>query len=225
MPRNRFAKRTCYMCDKAATSNEHFPPKCFFPNGYRDNLWTVPSCDEHNSKKSTDDEYLLLMIYSSYENDHSMRIQVTNWAERAVRNNPNIRNLFVNSRPWGGSSELIAFDVDQERMNRELEHIARAIYFHEFHDKWPYQIGILCTSLRIDPILEGVKAFESNRLSQMLGVASANVFNGQPVKGSNRKIFYYQLNTNLEQKDLLIRMVFYSGIVVLAYSSPTAKFQ
>lgn len=54
------------MCDQPATSREHVPPACLFPEEkdirtslFRNNLITVPSCDLHNSKKSTDDEFLM----------------------------------------------------------------------------------------------------------------------------------------------------------------------
>ena len=57
---------TCYMCTSAATSVEHVPPRCLFPEqkdlpigvDLRKQLITVPSCDIHNSRKSKDDEYL-----------------------------------------------------------------------------------------------------------------------------------------------------------------------
>lgn len=59
----------CYWCGWVATSSEHVPPKCLFPESkdvkgiydrsFRNNLITVPSCDKHNMKKSHDDEYLM----------------------------------------------------------------------------------------------------------------------------------------------------------------------
>jgi len=57
---------TCYMCDQSSTSREHVPPRCLFPESkdvrgdFRQNLLTVPSCDEHNSGKSADDEFLMV---------------------------------------------------------------------------------------------------------------------------------------------------------------------
>ena len=67
----------CYMCDNIATSHEHVPPQCLFPkmkeidNGkdYRKSLIRVPSCDEHNSKKSSDDEYLRNILSSCFLSD------------------------------------------------------------------------------------------------------------------------------------------------------------
>lgn len=52
---------TCYMCDAEATTVEHVPPKCIFPESkdlsstdklldFRKQLITVPSCDDHNGK-------------------------------------------------------------------------------------------------------------------------------------------------------------------------------
>ena len=57
-------KNTCYMCYAPATGREHFPPRCIFPEDrkYRANLIKVPSCDEHNSKKSKCDEYLKFVL-------------------------------------------------------------------------------------------------------------------------------------------------------------------
>jgi hypothetical protein len=48
---------TCYACERPASTIEHCPPKAFFPNGQRQNLMTVPSCDEHNNDNSKDVEY------------------------------------------------------------------------------------------------------------------------------------------------------------------------
>jgi len=56
------------MCASLATSREHTPPSCFFPEesafgrDLRKNLVTVPSCDHHNSKKSKDDEFFRAAI-------------------------------------------------------------------------------------------------------------------------------------------------------------------
>ncbi len=52
----------CYWCGEPATSKEHVPPKCLFPEDkdikpilnetFREHLITVPSCDKHNLSKS-----------------------------------------------------------------------------------------------------------------------------------------------------------------------------
>lgn len=221
MSRNRHAKKTCYMCDQPATSKEHFPPRCFFPDSMRDNLYTVPSCEVHNSNRSKDDEYFLLMIYSHFGNDQQMQLEGARWATRAVRNNPRLRSFFQNARPVGES--LIAFDVDEARINNEIEHIARAAYYYEFHEKWPHSINVICTGLLSDPMIDGVSALEKNKLVGQLSSASEEYLSGQPRKGSNPKIFYYQLERNVDEMMLFIRMVFYGGMTAFVYSTQAAK--
>jgi hypothetical protein len=54
----------CYNCDSAATTREHVPPRGFFPRGFRNNLWTVPSCVTHNLDNSLDVEYARNVIVS-----------------------------------------------------------------------------------------------------------------------------------------------------------------
>ena len=65
------SNNTCYMCEAVATTDEHAPPRCLFPEtkdlidkslDLRKELITVPACKEHNTAKSTDDEYLLNIL-------------------------------------------------------------------------------------------------------------------------------------------------------------------
>lgn len=44
------------------TTKEHIPPKSFFPDGEKEQLLTVKSCEEHNNAKSKDDIYVLAQI-------------------------------------------------------------------------------------------------------------------------------------------------------------------
>ena len=61
---------TCYMCHKPASTREHAPPLCFFPEAkdleppqdLRKHLITVPSCPDHNLSASKDDEYALVLV-------------------------------------------------------------------------------------------------------------------------------------------------------------------
>jgi hypothetical protein len=65
-------KASCYWCGVSATSREHVPPQClfseskdikeFYQQSFRLNLIKVPSCREHNLKRSKDDEYLMACL-------------------------------------------------------------------------------------------------------------------------------------------------------------------
>jgi hypothetical protein len=85
----------CYMCAQNSTSREHVPPKCVFPEqkdadgrNYRKELITVPSCDLHNSQKSKDDEYLMVVLTSYFNNNQAAETQIKSKIARAWAKNP-----------------------------------------------------------------------------------------------------------------------------------------
>jgi hypothetical protein len=51
-------KGYCYFCGAKATTFEHVPPRQMF-KGFSCDSITVPSCDEHNTKKSGDDQAII----------------------------------------------------------------------------------------------------------------------------------------------------------------------
>ena len=55
---------TCYFqgCIAKGTTKEHIPPRSFFPEGEKEQLLTVRSCEKHNNAKSIDDLYVLAQI-------------------------------------------------------------------------------------------------------------------------------------------------------------------
>ena len=61
------SRKRCYYCGGMIQSKEHIPPRQMFKLFECDSI-TVPSCDEHNTKKSGDDQAivnaLLLPLYS-----------------------------------------------------------------------------------------------------------------------------------------------------------------
>ena len=92
---------SCYICSAEATSREHVPPKCLFPEykdvpdrDFRRNLISVPSCDTHNSSKSQDDEYLLFILISHYENNAVAKEQFSTKIVRALKERPSRRQFY-----------------------------------------------------------------------------------------------------------------------------------
>ncbi len=93
--------KTCYMCEAKSTSVEHVPPKCLFPE-QKDlpsgvDLRKHPACDEHNSKKSKDDEYLLYCLAMSLPADQIGNDHFLCKVRRAIKRNPNLINQFQKS--------------------------------------------------------------------------------------------------------------------------------
>jgi hypothetical protein len=86
------------MCDQLAPTDDHIPPKCFFPEekdipkgkNYRDNLITVPACKEHNLKTSKDDEYIWAIVAFHWQNTPDIQESLLTLSSLRHRIPPNI---------------------------------------------------------------------------------------------------------------------------------------
>jgi len=213
-------RRTCYMCEKEATSKEHVPPRCFFPENkdsvsgkdLRVNLITVPSCDMHNVEKSGDDLYLLHVIVSAYQNNIEGQRLFTKRIEKTGESRPYLLKTFfgefhdflANGKP------ISSFKLDMERFNSGMTYMANAIYFAHFKTKWHEALEILVPSARFSERIPKYKQ----------GNVFLARFEQMDVKqqkyGANQDIFFYQFINGVSLDHRLLRMVFYQGFVVLA---------
>lgn len=214
------------MCLEQATSSEHVPPRCLFPESkdvttgkdYRQNLLTVPSCDQHNSHKSKDDQFLLLILLLHFKNNEIGQNHFAGKLIRTLERRSSLlgilydqQDVIVNGRESSG------FRIDRDRFDLALERITRAIHFAEYKEKWSDRIIINTPSL-FDT--ESHNSFEVNLRQQGLKLMIDQYLSTFSVKGANPEVFQYQIDKDPEAKKLLIRMVFYEGFVVYAYSSP-----
>jgi hypothetical protein len=132
MSKTKAAK--CYMCTDVEATREHAPPKTFFPKGYRDGLWTVPSCSTHNLDNAKDVEYVAGCIISAIESTEVALEESQKKVFRAFGRSKGLllgtfRNPILVVLP---SSELTAtFEIDLTRFNSVMEAIAYGIFFHE----------------------------------------------------------------------------------------------
>ena len=136
----------CYACEKEAVSREHAPPLCIFPESadapthqlQRKNLITVPACDDHNLRKSKDDEYLMMVLVAHFENNALSKAQASTKVSRAWQRRPHLASMAVqNPIPIElNGQQRVAFHVDSERFDRAMELIAKALVFHEYGRRW-----------------------------------------------------------------------------------------
>ena len=216
----------CYMCNKAGISLEHVPPQCLFPESkdlpsglnLRKNLITVPSCEEHNLRKSGDDEYLLFILVGNINVNSIGLIQWGTKIRRSMVKRPSKKGIFKNLQPvvFRGISTG-KYEIDFERISRQFDRISRGIYYHHFQKHWPYEIALAI------PLAISSGSNETKRYSQTIAeVASlASMFlKDEPKLGDNPEIFFYQHKLKTDSPGYVIRMVFYGGIEVAAISSP-----
>ena len=195
----------CYMCEAAATSREHVPPRCIFPRGdeHRKSLITVPNCDVHNSTKSKSDEYLRhVLVCSPGVNETAAQVARESLVPSFERR-PHIMETFLtNVRPVTlGTDETGAFTVDVRRFESAVSSIIRGLYFHETGQKLRMKITVLnaafCTSdLRAAPHLAYIRETERKLPDDY--------------RGANQRAFRYALHYQ-DDSCGLCRMRFYDG--------------
>lgn len=218
---------TCYFCGGIATSSEHVPPVCLFPEqkdlddgrDYRKNLITVPSCDEHNSQKSKDDEYLQLILVHGYFNNKAGHNHFNSKIIRAMTRRPALlATLYANAdRVTVDGVPTLAGNVDRRRFNLAFERICQGLCVKFAGERWPKEIEIHT------PILlatDEPDADEANSLVTGLSKSIIACLEGIPRQGDNPDIFWCQLLMDKTKDRLLCRMVFYGGFDVFAVSDP-----
>lgn len=207
----------CYMCPEFATSDEHAPPRCLFPErkdtpdgrDHRKNLITVPSCEAHNSAKSKDDEYFLHVLAGSYTSSQIGLTQFTTKVGRAFDRAPSKASKFSeNSAPvflrrleqseWEDGAQII---VQGDRIDAVLSNCARALYFRE--------TGKRFTGPAI--VLTGFTRYTDKRIQSSVSAglaATENYFGRQAAKGENPEVFWYKFEEG--KRTAIFLLAFYS---------------
>lgn len=193
--------QSCYMCARDATSREHAPPRCLFPeikdttNGanYRNNLITVPSCELHNSEKSHDDEYLLFALAGSYTSGNVGLTQFITKVRRAFERSPSKAANFVQrSTPvqlkhqgqleWENGAQLI---IEGARIDRVLSNCACALYHHHSKSKFQGTVEVLTNfTMYLDEKIQ-------TSVSSAFDIAARTMIN-EPLLGENPEVFRYK---------------------------------
>jgi hypothetical protein len=225
--------KKCYMCDNDATSREHIPPLCLFPeakdtNGinFRKSLITVPSCEIHNSKKSDDDEFLMFSLSGLMKNNIVGNIHHITKVNRALRRKNKdfltkeiLRNhRFARIRSTENNFRLISIGYPNlERLSNCLRHIAYGLFYHEFDYKFDGEITMILEFLESTDInMITFKKFLKKRFEAETELC-------QEVKGENPSVFYYQFIKPDQFGLIAMRMVFYGTAEVYFSFLPINK--
>lgn len=224
----------CYMCDSKATSREHVPPICLFPEmkdtkgiNFRKELITVPSCDLHNSRKSDDDEFLMLSLSGLIKNNPVGNFHRLTKANRALkRKNKDfiekeiLRNQkFHKVQTTDGKFQIISIgQPNVERLLGCLRHVAYGLYFAEFNERFDGELGIILEFIEYtDDNSQTMKKFIKKRFEV------ENELN-KKIKGENPSVFYYQFHEPDEFGLIGMRMVFYGAAeAYFSFSPPNTK--
>lgn len=219
----------CYLCNLPGTTDEHIPPRAIFPEAkdvegqnYRNDLITVPSCPEHNTAKSDDDEFLMVSLAGIIGNNSiGYRHKLTK-VDRAIRRS-SFRLLekavvkkkqFIKVELEGNRFiEVIWGTPDVERLRRCFDRIVRGLHLHHFGKPLEGETRMLLGYL-----------FHSDRsaknFAQFITDRAALELDDKPRHGKNQDVFYYQV-TDPDQFGLfMFRLCFYGGLNVYAAVTP-----
>lgn len=110
---------SCYFqgCNEKGITKEHIPPRSFFPEGEKEQLLTVKSCELHNNAKSKDDLYVLAQIcMNASPNNRAREVFLNKVAPQLEFNNGALRKLIANGAvPLANGA--VKYKVDIERLD------------------------------------------------------------------------------------------------------------
>jgi len=199
-------RATCYMCESPATSREHVPPRCLFPDDptFRKDLIKVPSCDVHNLRKSKDDELLRHILASAPGNNEHCLAIIERGVIPAFERRPHILETFLPNLAGiqMGAFKTASFTIDLARFESSIRSIVRGLFFAETAKKLEWDLtvvwGVLLTSDRAHaPFFQLIRGWEQ-RLPPMR-------------RGSNPTIFSYDFHEFKNGTSALCRLRFYEG--------------
>ena len=217
------ANNECYMCPSEGVTREHVPPKCFFPAECRENLITVPSCNDHNNGGSLDVQYTWVIILTSIsvaENLDNLPDGVKELLNKALgtleRNDARLaqrlRNNFQRIRV--NSGETIAYEFERERFDNIIHSIAHSLYFFEYGKKYEQnsKLSICTPNILYSDLLPDIYAI-------LFDLIEKKYVTSLSYKGDNQVIFKYSFinlpkNPLTKKEILILKMVFYNIFTV-----------
>lgn len=224
----------CYMCENEATSREHVPPRCLFPESkdvkginLRKDLIIVPSCEIHNSQKSQDDEFLLIALTGAVCNNYTAYQHTKTKVNRAVRRKSQgflgkaiLKNMKSISVKIIDDIEypVLVGEPDLKRFRNCFTHIAYGLFYHRFGQKFEGEIKMIIGFIKYTD-------HNYNTLSELVKKRFEYEKLRLEVEGGNPEVFTYQFCSPDENEIIGLKMVFYQGAEVFVSFKPIAVEQ
>lgn len=132
-------------CNSRLGPKDHVPPRCFSPDpNPKKNLIKVPSCREHNSELSKDDEFARNIITMFHKNNNWARSQFMGKALSSFRHSPKLLDSSILSMERVITSEGMkgGFHTDGIRLKKFVKKVGYGLHFHKFQTRW--ECNLLC---------------------------------------------------------------------------------
>lgn len=135
----------CYLCGARATTADHVPPKCIYPDPKPPNLITVPACGPCNSGNKLHDEYFRWLVATASPESKEAKALVEGKINREFRKRPLLlyrvmkrscrlpvhtpAGIYLGTQP--------VFEFDQLRVQAVIEKTVKGLYFHHTGRRLP----------------------------------------------------------------------------------------
>jgi hypothetical protein len=212
--------RICYWCGAESVSDDHVPPRSFFPKGKRIDLIKVSSCKRHNEGLSKLDEKFRLYLQMSADS----RVALDEFKATTLRGLRREeatgfrKSLASSAAPMMlNGRKATSFEVKPEEMNTFSEKILRGLYFHHYDEVFQGVVNSVCTHIHsigfdIRPTIEMFVEFR-NDLEQ----------------GStkNEDVFKYECGRVTEDGMTAFAMIctFYETVTIFGLGIPTEALE
>ena len=212
---------TCYMCDSPATSQEHAPPACFFPKfkefnrDLRRNLITVPSCDQHNSLKSKDDEFFKAVITLVSDKSKIGKHQFNQKILHAISRRPNTYGNFFKKRGTLNKGLNQALEIDRNRFDNCIDHLARAIFYYNYNKKWKLPLSVF--SPNFISSIENDNAVLHTKSIEMISLVNIHLEH-ELYHGENPEVFKFRIKYNDIEGIYIFNAIFYDSFNIYSIS-------
>ena len=139
----------CYYCGLEANTAEHVPPQGIFPRqkdspdgkDFRKQLIRVPSCEDHNTHKSVEDDYLLYVLTMSLPSNAVAKHQFLTKIMRAIQRRPKLverlltetQKVVVRDTVADTWEKTTALRPEESRLIGMFTCIGKGLYFREKH--------------------------------------------------------------------------------------------
>ncbi|MHB1293826.1 MAG: hypothetical protein ACYC4R_02410 [Anaerolineae bacterium] len=167
-----------------------------------------------------DDEYFSFVVRTHCLNNP---VAVAHFEKvmRALGYNPELVSFFTPGyRPVLYNGDLTGvFQADLDRLERIADHMARGLYYHHCKSvlkercRHLGQVHIQYPGLLFPPEPENAPV---NTAKLIISEALRQVRGHLPKYGHNPKVFYYQVTTRDEPREVMLTMVFYEGVAIVA---------
>ena len=196
------SKNKCYRCENVKTSKEHTPPKSFFPLTHRSNLVTVPSCSEHNTKKSGNDEKIRNVI-AMHRSVNPEALSLINKIKRSIIRSPSL--AFIKEAFKIGDAE--GFLVNTTDFDSFFKSLGYSIYYAQHLEPFKGDWIVYPKSFHEDSYIAGPDRLPKEHEESLKSITSLNFTNLEKFRNPTVFQCYYAEH----DKSFVYKMIFYEG--------------